>query len=165
MDNLKKYSYIIILFGLGCLIGGCLPSVRFSSTDKSFTGDSKPVKEIITEVDPEKPFTGRVLYTEEGLASYYSYEFHGRKTANGEIFDKDKPSAAHRTHPLGSIARVTNLKNGKSIILRINDRGPFKSGRILDVSYAAAKHLDFIKDGFTTVRVEILEYGDNKYKK
>jgi len=145
---------------------GCISFVRFASKDKEKEkeyGDKENI--IITEIDPERSKNLKVLYSEEGYASYYSYEFHGKKTANGEIFDKDKPSAAHRTLPLGTIARITNLKNGKSIILKINDRGPFKSGRILDVSYAAAVQLDFVNEGVTKVRIEVLEYGDNKYYK
>ncbi|HQJ75157.1 MAG TPA: septal ring lytic transglycosylase RlpA family protein [Bacteroidota bacterium] len=145
---------------------GCISFVRFASKDKEKETEYIDKGNVtITEIDPERTKSLRVLYSEEGYASYYSYEFHGKKTANGEIFDKDKPSAAHRTLPLGTIARVTNLKNGKSIILRINDRGPFKSGRILDVSYAAAVQLDFVKEGITKVRIDVLEYGDNKYYK
>lgn len=159
-------SLFLILISSYILLSleGCISFVRFASKDRGTkTIEKEPT--VITEIDPERGSKYKVLYVEEGIASYYSYEFHGRKTANGEIFDKDKPSAAHRTFPLGTIARVTNLKNGKSIILRINDRGPFKSGRIIDVSYAAAVQLDFVKEGTAKVRIEVLEYGDNKYYK
>lgn len=166
MNNTKYFNYFFLVLIMFFTLQGCISFVRFASKDKGKEkeyGDKENI--IITEIDPERSKNLKVLYSEEGYASYYSYEFHGKKTANGEIFDKDKPSAAHRTLPLGTIARITNLKNGKSIILKINDRGPFKSGRILDVSYAAAVQLDFVNEGVTKVRIEVLEYGDNKYYK
>ena len=80
-------------------------------------------------------------YTERGMASWYGKDFHGRKTANGEIYDMYKLTAAHKTLPLGVYARVTNLENGKEIKVKVNDRGPFIRGRFLDLSYGAAKEL------------------------
>ena len=166
MKITKILNFIFIFLFMLFTLQGCISFVRFASKDKEKETEYIDKDNVtITEIDPERTKSLRVLYSEEGYASYYSYEFHGKKTANGEIFDKDKPSAAHRTLPLGTIARVTNLKNGKSIILRINDRGPFKSGRILDLSYAAAVQLDFVKEGITKVRIDVLEYGDNKYYK
>ena len=102
---------------------------------------------------------GKVLQTDIGIASYYGEEFHGRKTASGEIFDMYRFSAAHRDYPLGTVVRVTNINNGKSLILKINDRGPFAKGRIIDLSYAAAKELNFVLDGTTTVKIEVLKWG------
>jgi rare lipoprotein A len=93
-------------------------------------------------------------YVSEGLASWYGPEFHGRLTANGEIFDRDSIAAAHTTMPLPSYARVTNLQNGHSIIVRVNDRGPFHSNRIIDVSQKTAEALDFKRYGTAHVRVE-----------
>ena len=90
------------------------------------------------------------------MASYYAHKFHGRRTANGEIYDMEKLTAAHRTLPFNTKVRVTNLSNGKSVVLRINDRGPFKSGRIIDVSLRAARDLGFISDGIVKVRVKAL---------
>ena len=107
------------------------------------------------------PGEGKVLSTEIGIASYYGKEFHGKKTASGEIFDMYKFSAAHQDYPLGTIVRVTNLNNGKSLVLRINDRGPFLKGRIIDLSYAAANELDFVLEGTTTVKIEVLIWGQN----
>ena len=95
-------------------------------------------------------------YTETGIASWYGPNFHGKKTANGEIFNMYDMTAAHRTLQLPSIAKVTNLVNGKSVIVRINDRGPFSKGRVLDLSKKAAQELDFIKDGTTRVKIEVL---------
>jgi rare lipoprotein A len=93
---------------------------------------------------------------EVGTASYYGREFHGRRTASGETFDMSKLTAAHPTLPFDTIVRVTNLDNGKVVTLRVNDRGPFKKGRIIDVSYEAAKRLDFVRQGLAEVRVEAL---------
>lgn len=95
-------------------------------------------------------------YKEVGIASWYGKEFYGKKTANGEIYDMYDITAAHRTLPLPSIVRVTNLENGKSIKVRINDRGPFAKNRIIDLSKAAAKKLAFHQDGTTKVKVEFL---------
>jgi rare lipoprotein A len=100
------------------------------------------------------------LATLAGLASYYGPGFHGRPTASGEIFNMDALVAAHRTLPLGTVARVTNLANGRSVVLRITDRGPYVRGRILDVSKGAARVLGFIRKGKTRVRIDILEWGD-----
>jgi len=96
-------------------------------------------------------------YREEGRASWYGAPFHGRQTANGEIYDQDELTAAHQTLPLPSVVRVTNLENGRTLILRVNDRGPFIKGRIIDVSRKAAKLLKFHDKGTTRVKVEVLE--------
>ncbi|MEX2127986.1 MAG: septal ring lytic transglycosylase RlpA family protein [Xanthobacteraceae bacterium] len=93
-------------------------------------------------------------YRAEGLASWYGSDFHGRMTANGEIFDKESISAAHPTLPIPSYARVTNLANRRSIIVRVNDRGPFKGDRVIDLSYRTAELLGFHKSGLARVRVE-----------
>ena len=100
-----------------------------------------------------------------GVSSYYGTDFHGKLTANGEVYDMYGLTAAHKTLPLNTTVRVTNLANNKSLILRINDRGPYIKGRILDCSYGAAKKLDFLLQGTTKVRIEIIEVGDNKYMK
>ena len=94
-------------------------------------------------------------YQATGLASWYGEDFHGRQTANGEVFDVNGISAAHPTLPLPSYARVTNLSNGHSIIVRVNDRGPFVGNRIIDLSYTAAAKLDMLRDG--TAMVEVRE--------
>lgn len=96
-------------------------------------------------------------YAEQGNASWYGAPFHGRLTANGELYDQNELTAAHQTLPLPSMVRVTNVENGRSLVLRVNDRGPFIKGRILDVSRKAAKLLKFRDKGVTQVRVELLE--------
>jgi rare lipoprotein A len=100
-----------------------------------------------------------------GLASYYGAEFRGQETASGEIYDQHELVAAHRTLPLGSVVRVTNLENGRTVKLRVIDRGPYgrnrRKGCIIDVSTAAARRLGFIRAGLTRVRVYVLKLGDN----
>ncbi|MNM60811.1 RlpA-like protein precursor [compost metagenome] len=93
-------------------------------------------------------------YRAEGTASWYGTKFHGQNTANGELYDLYGMSAAHKTLPLPAYVRVTNLANGRSVILRVNDRGPFYSDRIIDLSYAAAKKLGYAESGTAHVRVE-----------
>lgn len=92
-------------------------------------------------------------YDATGTASWYGDEFHGRKTANGEVFDKFALTAAHPTLPLPSYVYVTNLENGRTVLVRINDRGPYTGGRIIDLSHTAASHLDFHEKGVARVRV------------
>ena len=96
-----------------------------------------------------------------GLASYYGPGFQGDVTASGEVFDERELVAAHRTLPFGSLVRVTNLKNGRSVVLRVTDRGPYgrnhRKGCIIDVSRAAARKLRFIKDGIVRVTVQVLQ--------
>jgi len=93
----------------------------------------------------------------QGKASFYGSEFNGRKTANGEIYDETALTAAHRTLPFGTVLRVTNLRNGLSVIVRINDRGPFHPDRVIDLSKNAAEEIDLITYGVTDIEAEILE--------
>lgn len=107
---------------------------------------------------PELPKAAshRVNY---GKASYYGKKFHGRRTASGEVYNQYELTAAHRTLPFGTVCRVTNLSNGKSVRVRINDRGPFVKGRIIDLSYRASQVLEGLRAGVFEVKLEILEYG------
>jgi len=108
-------------------------------------------------VDGKKYFPKKNLnYDEKGIASWYGPKFHGKLTANGEIFNQYKLTAAHKTLPIPSAVKVTNLKNNKSLILRVNDRGPFVNDRIIDLSYESAKKLNLLKSGTGFVRVQIL---------
>lgn len=91
-----------------------------------------------------------------GVASYYADEFHGRLTANGEVYDMHSLTAAHRTLPFNSVVRVTNLDNGMSVVVRINDRGPFKDDRVIDLSLEAAKQIGLIANGTAPVQLEII---------
>jgi rare lipoprotein A len=101
-------------------------------------------------------------YVEEGMASYYGKKFHGRLTSNHEVYDMYAFSAAHKSLPLPSYVRVTNLANGKSVVVRVNDRGPFHAGRVIDLSYAAATKLGFTKQGTARVEVRALTPGEGR---
>lgn len=107
-----------------------------------------------------RPATATVPRTQTGLASYYGPGFHGEETASGETFNQNEMVAAHRTLPLGTVVRVTNLENGRRVVLRVIDRGPYgknyRKGTIIDVSKGAARRLRFIRDGLVKVKVEVL---------
>ncbi len=103
-------------------------------------------------------------YSETGIASWYGPNFHGKKTANGETYNQNDLTAAHRTLPMPSAVRVTNLENGRSLVLRINDRGPFARGRIIDVSRRGAQLLGFERNGVAKVRVDILPNESRQMK-
>src|SRR6476620_3391433 len=156
-----------------CLVlANCASSNKFaSSVDPQYGVSSSPRVVAFGEPVPKgggtyqvgKPYTvaGRVYvpeedanYQEEGLASWYGNDFHGRLTANGEVFDMASLTAAHPTLPMPSYARVTNLRNGKSLIVRVNDRGPYHGNRLIDVSNKAAELLEFKGNGVARVRVE-----------
>jgi rare lipoprotein A (peptidoglycan hydrolase) len=94
--------------------------------------------------------------TQNGRVSWYGPGFHGRRTANGEVFDTNELTMAHRTLPFGTEVRVINLTNGRSVVLRVNDRGPYVRGRIADLSHAAAARLGFVDDGVTRARIEVI---------
>lgn len=98
-----------------------------------------------------------VLSTEEGMASHYSQDQDGAKTANGEIYRDAALTAAHKTLPFGTRVKTTNLENGKSVIVVINDRGPYGEGLIIDLSYSAAIEIDMIESGTVRIKVEVLE--------
>jgi len=108
------------------------------------------------------PIAAKQPYRERGTASWYGKKFHGQKTSSGEVYDMYAMSGAHRTLPIPSYARVTNVANGRSVVVRINDRGPFHSSRIIDLSYAAAYRLGYIQAGSATVEVESIHPGDSR---
>jgi rare lipoprotein A len=103
---------------------------------------------------PAPPAPGR--HIQYGLASWYGREWYGQRTASGEIYDSGQLTAAHRTAPLGTHALVTNLENGRTVRVRINDRGPASVGRVLDLSHAAARQLGMVRDGVVRVKIEFL---------
>ncbi len=96
------------------------------------------------------------IWTQHGVASWYGRDFHGKPTASGERYNMYKVSAAHKTLPLGTKARVTNLDNGRSVVVIINDRGPFVGTRIIDMSYGAAKKLAMVDEGLANVRIDVI---------
>jgi rare lipoprotein A len=93
---------------------------------------------------------------QHGRVSWYGPGFHGRRTANGEVFDTHELTMAHRSLPMGTSVRVTNLDNGRSVVLRVNDRGPYVRGRVADLSHAAAERLGFVDEGVVPARIELL---------
>jgi rare lipoprotein A len=127
----------IVTFWLGVLLLGC------ADAPASFGG-------------PVSATSVAVAKTETGLASYYHDKYHGRQTANGEIFNTNEFTAAHRTLPFGSMVRVTLADGKRSVLVRINDRGPFISGRVIDLSRAAARELGIEKAGLAQVKVEVI---------
>lgn len=106
-----------------------------------------------------RPTEGRVRagVSQSGIASYYADKYHGRKTASGETFDQNKMTAAHRTLPFGTKVRVTNVVSGKSVTVRVNDRGPFVKGRVIDLSRAAAQKLGIVRAGLAEVKVQVTQ--------
>lgn len=107
----------------------------------------------IPEPEPERQIVGE----QSGMASWYGPGFHGNRSASGEVFNQNALTAAHRTLPFGTQVRVTNLNNGQSVVVRINDRGPFSGGRIIDLSRGAANEIGMVSSGTARVRVEVLE--------
>lgn len=101
----------------------------------------------------------RIKRVEVGWASWYGEKFHGRRTASGEVYDMYQLTAAHKTLPLGTTVMVTHLRNGNSVMVTVNDRGPFVRGRIIDLSYAAAQAVGMVEEGVAKVRVEVLDKG------
>jgi len=137
-----KICYFLITISIITLTAeGCTSSPRFTAA---------------REANIEAP----VMMTEEGVASYYADEFNGRTTSDGEVYDMNNYTAAHRTLPFNTEVRVINLLSGKNLVVRINDRGPFKDNRIIDLSYAAAKDLELIGSGTSRVRLEVIHLGD-----
>ena len=123
------------------------------ATISGCTSDQAVEQNKLTQ--PEENSTGiKPVRTEVGEASWYGPGFHGKKTATGEVFDQTKMTAAHPTLPLGTKAEVTNLENDKKVEVKINDRGPYVEDRVIDVSRAAAKKLDMVKEGTAQVKIE-----------
>ncbi|MGB0554678.1 MAG: septal ring lytic transglycosylase RlpA family protein [Alphaproteobacteria bacterium] len=158
-------SLLFSLFAMG-LLGACAETTFLAHATKEFqqsVGLNGKSGKTIYKVGKPYEINGiwyypkvNYKYAETGIASWYGPNFHRKKTANGEIFDMNGVSAAHRTLPMPSLVRVTNLKSGRAINVRINDRGPFAHGRIIDLSRRAAQLLGFEHAGTAPVRVEIL---------
>ncbi len=171
MTRLSRQPIASILFLI--LLSGCASAPRYhgspvqrpasdpsgSETTNPVTPDRLPDRPAAAGRVPDGPRRWGDHYL-RGLSSWYGRDFHGKKTANGEIFNMYKLTAAHRTLPLGTKARVWNVENGRSCIVIINDRGPFIEGRILDLSYAAALELEMAQKGVAEVQIEIIKLPD-----
>lgn len=151
-----RVLYLLGLTVLSVYMVGCSAAARFTSEGPSPFGSGVPAS---------TRYSGTVLLTEEGTASYYSTGFNGKRTASGEIFNKNAYTAAHNTFPFGTLLRVTNLSNNESVEVTVNDRGPFAKGRIIDLSEAAARAIGMIQTGTAEVRIEVLKWGSNEYHK
>ena len=147
-----RFFLLIFIFS----VYGCTASPRYTSGSTS--KKNKTTKKFNQQSKDKKK---KIIYT--GVSSYYGSKFHGKLTANGEVYDMYGVTAAHKTLPFNTVARVTNRDNSKSLILRIKDRGPYVDGRILDCSYGAAKKLEFINQGTANVEIRIIEWGDGEY--
>ena len=155
----------LLLFFAGC--GAPRPPVTYpaaeqprsrvveTSENQGLKGWQKPYEVFGERYHPLRSHEG---FVEDGIASWYGKDFHGKKTSNGEIYDMYAMTAAHKTLPLGVFVRVTNKTNGRQAILRVNDRGPFVKGRVIDLSFTAAKELEVVGPGTAPVRVEALGY-------
>ena len=154
MSRFTGWVLLMILLALPFCSGG--PNVRTSpgSTTGSQESHLKPGP---SDLDPQSDSAGVI---QSGVASWYGDPFHGRRTANGEVYDMYMLTAAHKTLPFHTIVEVQNLENYKKIIVRINDRGPFVSGRILDLSFKAAKLLDMIEPGTAPVNLRLIRPDD-----
>ncbi len=165
-------SAALLVFSLsGCQSGDSFS--RLKDSGPSHEVDVSQIENAVPRVDPitiagnKNPYTVNGVtyqlmpaakgYREEGMASWYGNKFHGRKTSNGETYDMYGMTAAHKTLPIPAYVRVTNLANGRQIIVRVNDRGPFHGGRIIDLSYAGAKKLGYANSGTARVRVEAID--------
>lgn len=152
-------SALLVMTGCGALnpfpksVPSTPPREKRASTPKGFDPKTRPYTVMGRTYYPLQTAAG---YNEVGKASWYGVDFHGKKTASGQVYDMYGVSAAHKTLPLGTRVRVTNLENGRDVILVINDRGPFVHGRIIDLSYGAASHLDSVNRGVVKVRIEAL---------
>lgn len=176
MNDSMLFKMRIFLIGTLLIVAGCSEINFINGASKKISSmTSKPVDSVdfkgLTRISEQEyykigaPYQIKGVwyypktdygYVEEGIASWYGPNFHGKQTANGAIFNQNDISAAHRTLPMPSLVRVTNLENGKSLIVKVNDRGPFARNRIIDLSKAAAEALDMIEKGTALVRVEIL---------
>jgi rare lipoprotein A len=171
-ERIVRAARCVAVVGACLTLANCASSGKFASrvdpkygvsSSARVVADGAPVPKGGGTYRIGKPYVvgGRVYvpeedvnYRAEGLASWYGDDFHGRLTANGEVFDMDSLSAAHPTLPMPCYARVTNLINGKSLIVRVNDRGPYAGNRLIDVSHKAAELLEFKSSGVARVRVE-----------
>jgi rare lipoprotein A len=147
-----SFVAILITIALSANLAGTTPSGTSTQYNPLYNSAEAALPPVVHSKQAFFPIS-------EGKASFYADQFHGRKTANGETFNMDKLTAAHPSLPFGTLVRVTNLRNGKDVIVRINDRGPFVKGRIIDLSIGAAKEIGLIKSGTTRVKLEALSSG------
>jgi rare lipoprotein A len=153
----KSFRAVLLLTTTSFLFsacgGGYTTRVIDTPETRQMKGHQRPYSVNGRRFDPLPSHKG---FSQQGLASWYGRDFHGKKTSSGEIYDMHAMTAAHKTLPMGTLVKVTNKDNGREAVVRINDRGPFVRGRIIDVSYAAAKRLGLVNTGTAPVRIEAL---------
>src|SRR5271165_285310 len=150
----RTLHLLALVWCVAIMLAGCAKKRHVTNTAPRVTPSSSrntASAQRRTSPAPQPPIT-----SEEGIASWYGIPYHGRQAANGEIYDMEKMTAAHRTLPFGTWVRVTNLTNGKTTEVRITDRGPFIDGRIIDLSRAAAREIDLLIPGIVQVRVDVI---------
>ena len=156
---------ILLTFLLTFFLINCASSPRYH------TGSVRPQKKSVEKKShqtqtPKTPSASLMTIKRNNsavvMSSYYGPKFHGRPTASGEIFNMYGESAAHKELPLGTIINVTYLKTGKSVVVKVNDRGPFIPGRDLDLSYGAAKKIGLVNDGVGEVKISVIQWGEEK---
>lgn len=161
--SFEPFRYRLALSLVGLVLAGCggpqyTTRVLDTPQSRDLKGYEKPYLVNGKRYDPLRSHEG---FVQEGVASWYGADFHGKKTSNGEIYDMNAMTAAHKTLPLGVFVEVTNRANGARAIVRVNDRGPFVKGRIIDLSYAAAKKLGVVGPGTAPVRIVALGYRES----
>lgn len=156
---MKFFFLVLLTIVLAACTGGHTTRVIDTPETRELKGWQKPY-----EVDGQRyqPLRDHHGFSQRGIASWYGKKFHGRLTSNGETYNMYGMTAAHKTLPLGVEVKVTNRRNGKVIMVRINDRGPFVAGRIIDLSYAAAQQLDIVEHGTAPVEVVALGFPQQK---
>jgi rare lipoprotein A len=137
------------------MLWSCASSPRFTRTTSS--PREKPRAPAPVATSPAS--SDKSLLVLEGIASYYADDFHGKQAANGEIFNMNDLTAAHRTLPFGTRVKVTNLSNNKTVVVRVIDRGPYVDGRIIDLSLGAARSIGMVESGTAKVRIAVLQWG------
>lgn len=153
---------LIVLISLLTACGPPTPTYRVKVMDTPSQPNLHPTQRPYTVNDQKySPIPDAEGFSEEGLASWYGKDFHGRKTSNGEIYDMYAMTAAHKILPMNVFLKVTNLNSGQSAVVRVNDRGPFVKSRIIDLSYSAAKQLGVVGPGTAPVRIEALGYRES----
>jgi len=167
----KRFGIAIWAFLVAMIVSGCAgrrpvaasappPMTPVATPSATAEKARRSTDTTGTRTGADGTLAAPVAYMEEGNASWYGAPFHGRRASNGEIYDMNKMTAAHRTMAFGTVVRVTNLTNGKTAVVRITDRGPFVDNRIIDLSMAAAKAIESIGPGVVPVRLEVISGSD-----
>lgn len=153
----KNVTIKVIILISFILLAGCGSAPRFTSRESRFEKRTPPQIENLDSYKNTEP-----LETVTGVASYYADQFDGKVTYSGDVYDMYGLSAAHPSYQMGTIIRVTNLYNDKSVIIRINDKMPLRPDRIIDLSLGCAQELDMVNAGIQEVKVEVLEWGKGR---